>query len=91
MSYHIYVSEKDVAANYSRYLNHRHYIIDKFLIEHQVRVLDVTKCKYFQTRDNRSGMMVLEIELEDKYTEPVDSTRMLKALEESSKKSVPKK
>jgi hypothetical protein len=30
--------------------------------------------------------MVMEIELEEKYTAPVDSQKMLKALEDSAKK-----
>lgn len=90
MSYHIYIRERDIAENYSRYLNHKHFIIDKFLIEHHVKVLNVNKCEYYQNKHNGTGELVMEVVLDEKFTEPADTQKLLKALEDNRRKQVGK-
>lgn len=70
-SYHIYVTPDQVFEATKIYHHHNHYLAARFEHEHKVRVTDITKFRYYQNKDNRTGQLVLEVEIDAKLTEPV--------------------
>lgn len=70
-SYHIYITPKQVAENYPKFFHYRHYIMARFEAEHAIKVLDPKKFKYFKNKNRLTGELVMEVEIETKYTEPL--------------------
>lgn len=70
-SYHIYVTPDQIFDATRVFHHHNHYLSARFEAEHKIKVLDITKFRYYQSKDNRSGQIVLEVEIDAKLTEPI--------------------
>lgn len=71
MTYHIYITKKDIVENHPKYFHHNHYIADRFLMEHGVKVVDLSKFRYHQNKNNQTGELVMEVEIDSKWVDPV--------------------
>lgn len=70
-SYHVYVYPADIFEATRIFHHPNHYLSARFEAEHKIKVLDLTKFKYFQAKNNMTGELALEVVIDAKFTEPL--------------------
>lgn len=70
-SYHIYVTPMQVFEATKVFHHHNHFLSARFEAEHKIKVLDLTKFKYFQAKNNQTGEIALEVVIDAKFTQPL--------------------
>lgn len=73
-SYHIYLKPEEIFAAAAIYHHYNHFLSARFEAEHKIKIPDLTKFRYYQNKDNRTGEIVLEVEIDAKYAEPLAAT-----------------
>jgi hydrogenase maturation factor HypF (carbamoyltransferase family) len=70
-TYTIYVTPPQIFEATKVFHHHNHFLSARFEAEHKVKVLDLTKFKYYQTKNNMTGELALEVEIDAKFTQPL--------------------
>lgn len=64
-TYHVYITGEEISLSIPRFPGKHGYrglISEKFSIDHNMKVMDFSKLKYFQNKNNKTGEMVIEVE-----------------------------
>lgn len=70
-SYHIYVTPDQIFDATRVFHHYNHFLSARFEAEHKLKVKDLTKFQYFQTKNNMTGELALEVVIDAKFTEPL--------------------
>lgn len=70
-SYHIYIRPEEIFAATAIYHHHNHFLSARFEAEHKIKVHDFKQFRYHQNKDNRTGELVMEVEIDAKYVTPI--------------------